>query len=1460
MNNKISLFLIRPQNISKNKRYFYRAGRRLCSSLLVGAAAATTFEYSSRADVNWDGDNTAGYFSYCGNWYGSCSNPGGDQGCCPSWSGTLGTLHFSFKNNAGQLTQYYDLGTWNDVGDILWDTTWPVDTTWNGNGNGLHFNQRLENDSSHVITIGSMKLTGAYSGASHIELNPVNGDLIINGNLYNDNTKPYQVYGGNAKMLTIASGLGYNATPTNVSFTIEQYSKVKFTAAQSWGSSSVGTSINTGELWMDAGGSLLAGSPVTLGLSDTNVAKLYLSVATGGQTFANPITLNSSSGTAQKTIGGLNNSGNNKFTSAIALNGQADLEAATGGSVEFNGVISGSGQNVVINGYGASAAGTVIYSAAQTYSGSTYISGGTLQLNAGGTINAGAGAIYLGETSGSSSAAFTLGVTGGGQTVANPLTVRSGSSGTKTVSSLVAAAATNTYSGNISLQTALNLQSAGGVLNLNGVVSENAVGAGSVSAAAGNAGIISLNGANTFTGGTIVKAGTLLFSGGSSSTTSGPLGPSNSVVLLGDTTGTAGATLTHSGSAAVHFYPLTIRAGSSGIKTLADVSATSVNYSSNIVLNDSVTLGSGASGKIILSGPVSGTGGLLKTNSGIALLSASGNANTFTGNITISMGTFQVGSSSAIPSGSGKGIVTLNPTAPNTALFDLNGNNQTINSLASSGMGSAVVDNSSGSSKILTVGTAGSNPDGTFGGVIQNSYAGTVSLTKSGKGMLTLTGTNTYNGATTINAGTLTLGSNGSISNSSSLALAAGATFDVSAIHNFHLSSSTSLSASGTGVTVGTAAAAINGAVGGSINLGSQPLTLTYDGSHPALFVEQGTLVLNGNSITVNGLPLAVGTYPLIQQAAGNITSSGNYSVSGTAIGTGKTGVIAVSGGFVNLMVQNPTTTLLARHAGTGSSTTYGDGLSFDVSVSPTSASGTVVINDGGVGGVTLGSGTLVSGVCTITLTANALAAGTHANLVAVYAGDSSNAGSFSAALSTQTVAQKTLTPGLTGAVGKVYDGTVAAALAAGNYNLFGALGGDTVNLNNPVSGTYDTKNFGTGKLVSVTGLALAGSSAANYSLASTSVSATVGTIAKTNLTISAAANTKTYDGTTNAAAQPTITAGSIQAGDSAPAWTESYSTSSAGTGKTLTPAGVVNDGNSGNNYNYTYVTSTAGVINPASTSVALASRKNPAGFKDTIFFNASSLPADATGSLIFKTNAVFFDTESLSSGTATSVALSNLPRGADSITLEYAGDGNYLGSTNSLTQTITNHPPVVGAANYLRAPGVGLKIHVSNLVTNATDADGDTLAFLANDAASANGVTLADGGSGNSTIIVYPSSATNLSDAFQYSVSDGFGGTVTGTVTISIDPTVTGQQASINVMSGTATMTFYGLAGYHYAVQRSLDGLSNWTDILVTSAGNAVDNTGGFSVITAPAAGAFTVVDSLVSNGSVFYRLRAAP
>ena len=52
----------------------------------------------------------------------------------------------------------------------------------------------------------------------------------------------------------------------------------------------------------------------------------------------------------------------------------------------------------------------------------------------------------------------------------------------------------------------------------------------------------------------------------------------------------------------------------------------------------------------------------------------------------------------------------------------------------------------------------------------------------------------------------------------------------------------------------------------------------------------------------------------------------------------------------------------------------------------------------------------------------------------------------------------------------KVYDGTTAATLAAGNYTLSGVIGGDSVALNNPTSGTYGSPNVGSGITVGVNG------------------------------------------------------------------------------------------------------------------------------------------------------------------------------------------------------------------------------------------------------------------------------------------------------------------------------------------------------------------------------------------------------
>ena len=91
----------------------------------------------------------------------------------------------------------------------------------------------------------------------------------------------------------------------------------------------------------------------------------------------------------------------------------------------------------------------------------------------------------------------------------------------------------------------------------------------------------------------------------------------------------------------------------------------------------------------------------------------------------------------------------------------------------------------------------------------------------------------------------------------------------------------------------------------------------------------------------------------------------------------------------------------------------------------------------------------------------------------------------------------------------------------------------------------------------------------------------TTQTVTPLAITVTAAANTKTYDGTTSAAATPTITAGSLVRSDTA-AFSETYDNKNAGTGKTLTPAGSVNDGNSGNNYAVTFVANTTAPITGA--------------------------------------------------------------------------------------------------------------------------------------------------------------------------------------------------------------------------------------------------------------------------------------
>lgn len=277
------------------------------------------------------------------------------------------------------------------------------------------------------------------------------------------------------------------------------------------------------------------------------------------------------------------------------------------------------------------------------------------------------------------------------------------------------------------------------------------------------------------------------------------------------------------------------------------------------------------SGSYGINNTITGTGNVTFQPRSASVVSLN-KANSYTGTTTLApqsaqAGTVRVGISDALGTAS---ILTITNTSTSVGTLDLNGLNQTLGGLATSTGGSTTNSKVTLGTGTLTVNDAGNR---TFAGEI----SGAGNVVKQGAGTWTLSNASTHTGTTTISGGTLALGATGSLNSSSAININAGGTFDVSAIANYSLSANASLSASGS-------ASPANLKGGTTINLGSRPITLVYDGANPALTVSQGALTLNGNTITVNApAPLAGGTYTLIRQTSGSITTSGSFTVQGSA-------------------------------------------------------------------------------------------------------------------------------------------------------------------------------------------------------------------------------------------------------------------------------------------------------------------------------------------------------------------------------------------------------------------------------------------------------------------------------------------------------------------------------------------------------------------------------------------------
>ena len=296
------------------------------------------------------------------------------------------------------------------------------------------------------------------------------------------------------------------------------------------------------------------------------------------------------------------------------------------------------------------------------------------------------------------------------------------------------------------------------------------------------------------------------------------------------------------------------------------------------------------------------------------------------------------------------------------------------------------------------------------------------------------------------------------------------------------------------------------------------------------------------------------------------------------------------------------------------------------ISTSTLSAGATV--NAGGTGNLTIAAGATVSGN-TVTLGTNGnFTNNAGAGAIAVGAGkswlvystdpnDDNDGGlipnfiQYGAAYAPSTLIGTAPAAGATGdgflysvsptitltGVTKVYDGGTAVPTTSAAYTDTGALAGDTVTLDfGTVAGDYASKNAGTGIDVTLTALptitsakrgaiTIFGSGGAPAYTVNAVSAAPIGTITPAPLTVTAATNTKTYDGTTSAAAAPTVTAGTLFDGATL---SEAYAAADAGTGLTLNPSIVIADGNGGKNYTVSLVANTSGVINPAPLTAAI--------------------------------------------------------------------------------------------------------------------------------------------------------------------------------------------------------------------------------------------------------------------------------
>ncbi len=618
--------------------------------------------------------------------------------------------------------------------------------------------------------------------------------------------------------------------------------------------SSAGTAVFKGGNTYTGGTAVNAG---TLFLGATNALPVNgaLTVAAGATVSLNPTDSANGvlAGSYDQTVGALSGAGKIQLgTSALTVNS----------GTSWDGVISGAGS------FRKTGSGSFTLTGANTYSGGTEVQAGYLHdVNPHGNYNVFAGtSIYFENVS---PLVYNGAITGAGSFVNYGTLTLTGANTFTGRTYVYGGHLTDTNPhGNYYTVAELEFQAAGnqslsGSIQASGFVTKS------------GAGTLTLTGANSYGGGTTVKAGTLA-AGSTTALASGNVTlvggdlradvPSVAVQNLTFGNGTATSTGTFFGTGSIALTGgLSFNFKSGAATAPASVAGALVLGIGTHALSDNGQRSSGAY-DAVLSGAITGAGSLNKTGSGLFAMTG---ASSYTGATTLGGGTLfaaapnVLSSSSAFTVASGA-TLSLNPLT-NQSGVNIGSYSQTIASLSGGGnvlLGSAIL-------------TVGDSTDTTFTGAL----SGTGSLNKVGTGTLTLSGLNNAYANTTIGGGKLIVDK------------PVGDYLD-NAILQF---------------SAGTASGTISG-TGSIVKAGSGVLTLSGDNSYSGgTSVQGGRLIVAkpvGDYVNAGILEFSSGIASGKLSGAGSLVKSGSGTVTLSGLNNSYTGGTTIEAG--RLIVAKP--------------------------------------------------------------------------------------------------------------------------------------------------------------------------------------------------------------------------------------------------------------------------------------------------------------------------------------------------------------------------------------------------------------------------------------------------------------------------------------------------------------------------------------------------------------------------